>query len=91
MSLTNGNAFQGASQFIIGHATFITVSKDIKEEIQKWLDAPNCNINFRNANDKRTRGTCQWILTHPQYLKWKQGQDILWIQGKAGSGKTILL
>ncbi|KIK54268.1 hypothetical protein GYMLUDRAFT_48919 [Collybiopsis luxurians FD-317 M1] len=65
--------------------------KDEKEKIQKWLNAPDCAMNFQAADDKRTEGTGQWILNDPEYIKWKQSPSTLWIQGKAGSGKTILL
>ncbi|KAE9394234.1 hypothetical protein BT96DRAFT_196552 [Gymnopus androsaceus JB14] len=44
----------------------------------------------RVADDKRAEGTGEWILNHPEYVKWKQSSGALWIQGKAGSGKTIL-
>ncbi|KAF9062938.1 ankyrin repeat-containing domain protein [Rhodocollybia butyracea] len=59
--------------------------------IRSWLKAPDPSINFVAACDKRTPGTGQWILSHPQYVQWCQGRPgILWIQGKVGSGKTIL-
>ncbi|KIK55229.1 hypothetical protein GYMLUDRAFT_878838 [Collybiopsis luxurians FD-317 M1] len=90
MTLLSGNAFQGASHFTIKHATFTAVSNDEKEKIQKWLNAPDCTTNFQAADDQRTKGTGQWILNHPKYIQWKKSPNALWIQGKAGSGKTIL-
>ncbi|KIK54248.1 hypothetical protein GYMLUDRAFT_916418 [Collybiopsis luxurians FD-317 M1] len=86
----SGSMFQNASNFAIHGGTFIVVSNDEKEKIHKWLNAPDCTINFQAADDKRTKGTGQWILNHPEYIKWKQSSSMLWIQGKAGSGKTIL-
>ncbi|KIK55286.1 hypothetical protein GYMLUDRAFT_248875 [Collybiopsis luxurians FD-317 M1] len=86
----SGSMFQNASNFAIHGGTFIVVSNDEKEKIHKWLNAPDCTINFQAADDKRTKGTGQWILNHPEYIKWKQSPSMLWIQGKAGSGKTIL-
>ncbi|KIK51404.1 hypothetical protein GYMLUDRAFT_395054 [Collybiopsis luxurians FD-317 M1] len=90
--ITSGTMFPNASHFSIHGGTFTVVSNDEKEEIQKWLDAPDCTTNFQAAYDKRVEGTGQWILEHPEYIKWKQGPEsnVLWIQGKAGSGKTIL-
>ncbi|KAI5847380.1 hypothetical protein DFP73DRAFT_378954 [Morchella snyderi] len=37
-------------------------------------------------------GTCEWILTHPQYLAWcsDQNTSVLYSMGKPGSGKTVL-
>ncbi|KIK52293.1 hypothetical protein GYMLUDRAFT_969878 [Collybiopsis luxurians FD-317 M1] len=90
-TITGGTMFPNASHFSIHGGTFIVVSNDEKEGIQKWLNAPDCTLNFQAADDKRTEGTGQWILNHSEYIKWKQSPSMLWIQGKAGSGKTILL
>ncbi|KIK62216.1 hypothetical protein GYMLUDRAFT_553418 [Collybiopsis luxurians FD-317 M1] len=90
MTVNNGSMFANASGFTVTNSKFIVISNDDKEKIQKWLDAPDCSVNFRVADDKRTEGTGQWILNDPEYIKWKQGPSVLWIQGKAGSGKTIL-
>ncbi|KIK49723.1 hypothetical protein GYMLUDRAFT_51572 [Collybiopsis luxurians FD-317 M1] len=74
--------FPNASHFTINNSMFTVVSNDEKEKIQKWLNAPDCTINFQAADDKRTEGTGQWILDHYQYKKWKQRPGLLWIQGK---------
>ncbi|KAF9058423.1 hypothetical protein BDP27DRAFT_587308 [Rhodocollybia butyracea] len=59
--------------------------------IQNWLKAPDPSTNFVAACDKRTPGTGDWICSHPQYTQWCRGKPgILWIQGKVGSGKTVL-
>ncbi|XEV01594.1 hypothetical protein FSHL1_006881 [Fusarium sambucinum] len=37
-------------------------------------------------------GTCQWLLSHQTFKKWKSfHQSLLWIKGKPGSGKSTLL
>ncbi|KAF9071414.1 ankyrin repeat-containing domain protein [Rhodocollybia butyracea] len=59
--------------------------------IRKWLNAPNPSTNFVAACDKRTPETGDWIFSHPQFVEWNQSTSgLLWIQGKVGSGKTIL-
>lgn len=37
-------------------------------------------------------GTCQWVLTNPQYLCWLSEKEagLLWMTGVPGCGKTIL-
>ena len=36
-------------------------------------------------------GTNNWLRSHPSYLKWKESASgILWIEGKPGSGKSVL-
>ncbi|KIK60845.1 hypothetical protein GYMLUDRAFT_43448 [Collybiopsis luxurians FD-317 M1] len=61
------------------------------EAIRKWFNAPDPSTNFNSALDKRASGTGTWILEHPTYLEWKAHGGRLWIQGKVGSGKTVLL
>ncbi|KAJ3832734.1 hypothetical protein F5878DRAFT_547720, partial [Lentinula raphanica] len=60
-------------------------------ELQEWLNAPNCSINYATALNKRAHGTGQWIFQDSTYLKWREEGSILWIQGQAGSGKTFLI
>ncbi|KAF5343349.1 hypothetical protein D9758_014173 [Tetrapyrgos nigripes] len=59
--------------------------------IQSWIDAPNPSINFIAAYDKITVGTGEWLLKDSRLIEWKEKGGLLWLQGKAGSGKTFLL
>src|SRR5690349_12817516 len=47
---------------------------------------------FKNVNPDRVDGTCQWVLSHHQYLQWctKANDDILWISANPGCGKSVL-
>ncbi|GAW00944.1 hypothetical protein LENED_002506 [Lentinula edodes] len=95
--------FENASQFTINNSTFNAAQRDInnhytlttdeERKLHKWLGAPDTSINYITALNKKTPGTGSWILNHPIYIEWRmKGQACtLWIQGKAGSGKTILL
>ncbi|OBS25981.1 hypothetical protein FPOA_06511 [Fusarium poae] len=39
-----------------------------------------------------TAGTCQWLLEHKEFKRWKsRDHSLLWIKGKPGSGKSTLL
>ncbi|KAJ3479969.1 hypothetical protein NLI96_g8688 [Meripilus lineatus] len=42
--------------------------------------------------DKRTKGTCQWIIEDQAFRKWKDGAGggCLWLYGGPGTGKTFL-
>ena len=45
-----------------------------------------------DAERLRHEGTCEWILTHDKYITWlNQSHGLLWLKGKPGSGKSILL
>ncbi|KAJ4477612.1 ankyrin repeat-containing domain protein [Lentinula lateritia] len=70
---------------------YYTVFNDDEKMIHKWLGAPDSSINLCTALDKKTSGTGNWIFHDPQYIHWMKQGGMLWIQGKAGSGKTILL
>jgi hypothetical protein len=55
------------------------------------------SLHFEEVNLRRDRvanaesGTNDWIFFHPAYLRWQQEDSgILWIQGKPGSGKSVL-
>ncbi|KAF4783393.1 hypothetical protein HER10_EVM0009493 [Colletotrichum scovillei] len=47
---------------------------------------------FKNINTDRVTGTWEWVLEHPRYTKWKQSRqdDLLWILGGPGCGKSVL-
>ncbi|KIK64437.1 hypothetical protein GYMLUDRAFT_240979 [Collybiopsis luxurians FD-317 M1] len=85
-----GNMFSNAHNFTISGGQFTVTTDDEVGKIRKWLQAPDCSANRADAADKKVEGTGQWILSHPEYQKWKGQPSILWIQGKAGSGKTVL-
>ncbi|KAF5337545.1 hypothetical protein D9758_016669 [Tetrapyrgos nigripes] len=72
-----------------GSNTFVTL--DAMENIKKWINAPDPSANYNAAYENMTKGTGMWLLNHPKLLDWKMNGGLLWLQGKAGSGKTFLL
>lgn len=45
----------------------------------------------RNRIASAEIGTNDWIWSHPSYLEWEErASGILWIEGKPGSGKSVL-
>ncbi|RYP06792.1 hypothetical protein DL765_009350 [Monosporascus sp. GIB2] len=45
----------------------------------------------RNEVGAADEGTNNWIWTHPSFVLWSQRPSaVLWIEGKAGSGKSVL-
>ncbi|KAJ3816763.1 hypothetical protein F5880DRAFT_1512366, partial [Lentinula raphanica] len=93
--------FNYAQNFTVTDPTFNVAGRDMitqyylsteeESKLREWLSAPDCSTNYTTALSKRVAGTCQWIFEDPTYLKWKEEGSILWIQGKAGSGKTFLI
>ena len=50
-------------------------------------------MNHRAILEERVEGTCSWVLHSQRYKSWHHDDSstILWITGKAGTGKTILI
>jgi hypothetical protein len=56
------------------------------------------DIDTRKLNIKNARfGTCEWLLTHPDYQEWlhpapsMQQPGVLWISGQPGAGKSMIM
>ncbi|KAF5353613.1 hypothetical protein D9758_013762 [Tetrapyrgos nigripes] len=90
--------FNQSSQFIIKDTTINVVSGDqfnnssIMVENAKgteWITAPDPLENFRIAYLKIVENTGAWLLEDESFQKWKNNGELLWLQGKAGSGKTL--
>lgn len=47
---------------------------------------------YKDRNPLRVPGTCQWVLSHPQFCEWHSGQGgtLLWISADPGCGKSVL-
>ncbi|CAJ0545089.1 Ff.00g085620.m01.CDS01 [Fusarium sp. VM40] len=69
------------------------VQKDKKrQEMLNWLCAVDTSVQYRAARDKYSRGTCAWLVQESDCFKtWeREPKSFLWLNGKAGSGKSIL-
>ncbi|KAK5202665.1 hypothetical protein LTR41_011586 [Exophiala xenobiotica] len=47
---------------------------------------------FKDVNPDRVDNTCQWVLSHPQYMEWHTTphDGLLWISADPGCGKSVL-
>ncbi|KAI9881508.1 MAG: hypothetical protein M1830_000071 [Pleopsidium flavum] len=62
-----------------------------REEIHRWLSAPDPSLNHVWAKEKRVPSTGSWFLMSEQFADWKTNpHSLLWIYGIPGCGKTIL-
>ncbi|KAL8344433.1 hypothetical protein RB601_004802 [Gaeumannomyces tritici] len=69
---------------------------------QKCKDALE-SLAFEHMGDRQMgikrahRKTCKWFLTVPEYIDWQgeakmtESNGVLWIKGKAGTGKSTLM
>ncbi|CAG8069864.1 unnamed protein product [Penicillium nalgiovense] len=66
-------------------------------DVQTWLLGNHLpNQLYETFVEKKIEGTCEWILSRPWFLDWSSpnfpigSPKILWINGPAGFGKSIL-
>ena len=66
-------------------------TKEESKEIIRWLDPPSPASSHRDASAKHRQATGAWLLDDAGFLEWKKHPNsVLWIQGCAGTGKTVL-
>ncbi|KAF8557457.1 hypothetical protein OG21DRAFT_1520519 [Imleria badia] len=60
--------------------------------ILQWLDAFRCFERHRAALLQRQADTCTWLPETNEYKTWLTDEkSFLWLQGKAGCGKSVLV
>ncbi|OCH87555.1 hypothetical protein OBBRIDRAFT_149093 [Obba rivulosa] len=65
-------------------------SKQKRNEMRKWLSPPDPSINHNVARSSYHEGTAKWFIRSEIFEEWKMSGSLLWVHGKAGSGKSIL-
>lgn len=68
------------------------------EQTFAWLAGPKDQGTFHEQRRaERITGTCEWLIDTRQFQSWLRhpsdpgDESILWCQGKAGIGKTMLV
>ncbi|KAI9446073.1 ankyrin repeat-containing domain protein [Lactarius indigo] len=61
-----------------------------REKHRGWLSPPNPSVNHNVACNARQGGTTAWLLPNNSFKEWQKCGSLLWIQGKPGSGKSIV-
>ncbi|KAF9233309.1 hypothetical protein BU15DRAFT_80242 [Melanogaster broomeanus] len=57
-----------------------------------WMDAVDCTIKYESTLDQRQDNTCRWLFDLRRYSDWCSAQHgFLWLRGKPGAGKSVLL
>ncbi|KAH9034463.1 hypothetical protein EDB85DRAFT_2088272 [Lactarius pseudohatsudake] len=60
-------------------------------ESRTWLSPPDPSSNYNIARDVHQDGTATWFCEGSVFAEWNAKGSLLWIHGKPGSGKTILM
>ncbi|OHF01702.1 hypothetical protein CORC01_02893 [Colletotrichum orchidophilum] len=66
--------------------------EDKRKELLQWLCAVDTSALYNAARDKHQIGTCRWLVEDSKDFKtWMESpKSLLWLNGKPGSGKSIL-
>ena len=66
-------------------------TNQISSDLCGWLKAPDATIDHNSACLKKHPGTGLWLIEDPRFSEWLiEGNFILWLNGFAGSGKSVL-
>ncbi|KAI9567489.1 ankyrin repeat-containing domain protein [Boletus coccyginus] len=61
------------------------------DDILRWLSGLSCAAKQEETFLLRQPDTCTWLDSTPEYESWRNcDSSSLWLQGKPGSGKTVL-
>lgn len=59
--------------------------------LRDWLNSPDATIDHNAACAKKHPGTGMWLVKSPQFSRWLMEENsIMWLNGFAGSGKSVL-
>ncbi|KAH8999661.1 hypothetical protein EDB86DRAFT_3101604 [Lactarius hatsudake] len=63
-----------------------------RERLRGWLTPPDPSTNHSNACSTQHERTAAWVFNEDIFKEWESSESasLLWIHGKAGSGKSIL-
>ncbi|KAN0133841.1 hypothetical protein V8E53_008336 [Lactarius tabidus] len=63
----------------------------LQRESRSWLSPPDPSPNYNIAREIHQEGTAMWFCEGSVFAEWNTKGFLLWIHGKPGSGKTILM
>ncbi|KAF9783627.1 hypothetical protein IL306_008754 [Fusarium sp. DS 682] len=71
------------------------MKSEIRRYVYSWLGKSPPNDKYEDSLGKRVDTTCEWIFDRPTFKSWLSPDassmpSLLWINGPAGFGKTIL-
>ncbi|RBR06799.1 hypothetical protein FVER53590_26472 [Fusarium verticillioides] len=71
------------------------IKSEMQRDVLSWLGKSAPNDKYEDSLAKRVDTTCEWIFEKPAFKSWLSPVDstkprVLWINGPAGFGKTIL-
>ena len=66
-------------------------TNQMSSNLRDWLKAPDAFIDYNAACLKKHPGTGVWLIKDPNFTKWLiEESSVIWLNGFAGSGKSVL-
>lgn len=62
----------------------------IASDILHWLKAPDATLDHNIISNKHQAGTGQWFIKGDTFQNWLTESHLLWVNGFAGSGKSVI-
>lgn len=67
------------------------IADEMRRSLFTWFSPRNPEDHHNAALQLQYPGTCTWILDTPEFEEWtREGDQLLWVHGIPGAGKTIL-
>ncbi|KFY07041.1 hypothetical protein V492_07500, partial [Pseudogymnoascus sp. VKM F-4246] len=90
ISLLNSDSVQAPSSSVTADDSATIDDSDLLQCLESLKFE---GMNFREGNIvSADHDTCEWLLQDENYSRWiRDDNGILWIQGKAGAGKSTLM
>ncbi|KAK7591908.1 hypothetical protein V3481_006545 [Fusarium oxysporum f. sp. vasinfectum] len=70
------------------------IRAEARRQVRAWLSSCPPDERYHDSLQKKLPGTCNWILDRTVFSRWLAGgstnRKLLWVNGLAGFGKTIL-
>ncbi|TEY50625.1 hypothetical protein BOTCAL_0275g00140 [Botryotinia calthae] len=91
------NILKQFEQPIVRNATILQDYQDSlklqeRETLLRWLSTIPYRKHHKLKRSERLEGSCEWLLNSTDYIQWKNSSasSILWLNGIAGCGKSVL-
>ncbi|KAL6815059.1 ankyrin repeat-containing domain protein [Trichoderma sp. SZMC 28015] len=67
------------------------MTKQERHELFSWLCDIDPSSIYNTARERHEAGTNQWLITSEEFQTWERSNgSLLWLHGKAGSGKSVI-
>ena len=68
------------------------LSKDEQRLMHALRASARSYEQFKDRNPDSHKGTCRWVVEHPNFRKWKDSESsgLLWVSADPGCGKSVL-